>query len=77
MTGYRDQKACRNCKHYQDIECHGHFCLVDKSEYPIAPESMNWDEEREEWYNKLWEWREKHSVQPSGICDLHEEKTHD
>lgn len=73
MKGYHDQNACRNCVHYRDIECHGHFCEVDGSEYPIAPDNMNW-EEREKWYDKLWEWREKHSVEPSGICDLYNKK---
>ena len=73
VINYHDQKACRNCKHYQDIECHGHFCVVDGSEYPIATEDMDW-EAREKFYNKLWEWRGRHSVEPSGICSLHEAK---
>lgn len=75
MKGYKDQKACRNCKYYRDIECHGHFCEVDKTEYPVQKQSdkaVDW-KEVEAFQDTVWKWRETHSVEPSGICDLHEE----
>jgi hypothetical protein len=70
-AGYHDQKACRNCKHYRDIEGYGHFCEQDKTTYPERPVDAEWTEV-DKFHEEVCEWRHNHSVEPSGICNLHE-----
>jgi hypothetical protein len=73
MKNYKDQvfdKCCKNCKYSNICDYWGSYDVLVCTKNTYMPRE---DKSPEYYYNMLYLWVDKHTVNENGICDYFEE----